>query len=398
MRGAALAALAAMLLLPGALADPHVRPGFDYGPEPSPAHVYEVLSQLVQWQRNPFAQGDEARDYLLDRYRAMGLDAEVVPGDMATTAGGLRALCESVVATVPGRDADKRVVIGGHYDSVLATGVPYSTTVEGAYDNGVGTSAVVELARLFHQYHHDALQATMVFANWDCEEGGSRGARPFAENLTEGVEVLLNINLDMIGLNYPVVDALPPAPQPYYNLYVYTAPVEDFRAYPEEVAAFAERFAPMRALTERVVYEELGLPPKFVWVQDDIEGNSDQRAFVERGIPALWLRGMHHGLLFNRDSNTPPDLQKGLDEMNFKHTPADSMATLELFAGGKAELLKGIRTGLDVAYRVALAAAGPQDAALGPTAQEGLEVPWPGGLALLSVAAAAFIARRRTGR
>lgn len=401
-----LAVLAAVLLAPAAAADPHVRPGFDYGPGPSPAHVHEVLSDLVQWQRSPFAQGDEARDYLVERYEAMGLAAEVRPGRVVRgpvlygPAPGvaveppMEAPCENVVATVPGRDPQRWVVLGGHYDAVFFTGAPYSVTTQGAYDNGVGTAAVFELARLFHQFHAGTLEATVVLVHFDCEEVGGFGARDLVEQVPEGVEVVAAINLDMVGLNYPVVDSLPPAPQPHYNLYAYTAPLEDLSAYEDEanVSASAGRFAPFRAAVERVAYEELGLPPKYVWVMDDIEGNSDQRPFIEAGIPAMWLRGMHHGLLFNRGSDSPEDVEKGLDEMNYKHTPLDTLPTLEAMAGGKAGLLAGIRTPLDMAYRVALAMAGSESAPV-----EALARPAPGAeLALVAfVVAGAAVLRRR---
>lgn len=391
MQTRGLAALVPLLLLAAgpAQADPHVRSGFAYGPEPSPGHVYEVLATLVQWHRSPYAEGDAARDWLLQHYADIGLEAEVVEGNQTTSTADRPVPCESVVARVPGRDPSRWVVIGGHYDVVLATSDAYSATTEGAYDNGVGTSIVVELARLFHQFHAGATDATLVFANWDCEEGGSLGATPFAQGLPEGVEVVANINLDMVGLNWPVVDSVPPAPQPHYNLYVYTAPLEDFRAYPGHVQAYAERFRPLRDVTERVAYQELGLPPKYVWVMDDIEGNSDQRAFVREGIPAMWLRGMHHGLLFNRGAGSPEDVRMGADEMNYKHTPADTLATLELYAGGKAGLLEGIRTPLTLAYRVALALAGG-DAAPGLVrAAPGAE-----GAALAGIAFAALLLAR----
>jgi hypothetical protein len=410
-------ALAALLLVPSAGADPHVRPGFDYGPGPSPGHVHEVLTDLVQWQRSPFAQGDEARDYLLARYEAMGLPAEVQEGrtvrgpTLNGPASGVsfppgvavqapqERTCENVVATVPGRDPDRWVVIGGHYDAVFFTSVPYSVTAQGAFDNGVGTSVVFELARLFHQYHTGTLDATLVFVHFDCEELGEHGAYGFVEQVPAGVEVAAAINLDMVGLNYPVVDVLPPSAQPYYNLYVYTSPVEDLAAYEgqENVSAAGARFAPLRDLTKRVAYQDLGLPPKYVWVLEDIEGNSDQRPFTEAGIPALWLRGMHHGLLFNRGSSSPEDVQKGLDEMNYKHLPVDTLPTLEAMAGGKGELLRGIRTPLDLAYGVALAAAGgtasqPLDAAGAPArGAPGLDMSF----LLAGLALAALTLRRR---
>jgi hypothetical protein len=397
-RGLALLALASLLAVGPAQADPDARPGFDYGPEPSAGHVHEVLSQLVQWQRSPFAHGDAARDYLLARYAAMGVDAEARPQGHVWNAG-LTASCENVVATVPGRDSDRLLVVMGHYDAVLANGDGVGNTAQGAYDNGVGTAAVFELARLFHQFHAGRTDASLAFVHSDCEEYGEVGAKGFVDALTAGVQVVGAVNLDMVGLNYPVADSLPPAPQPYYNLYAYTSPVEDRSAFAgnDNVSASAARFAALRATTERVAYEQLGLPAKYVWVLDDVEGNSDQRPFTEAGIPAVWLRGMHHGLLFNRGSSSPEDVRKGLDEMNYKHTPLDTLATLEAYAGGKAELLRGIRAPLDVAYRLALALAGGDAAAEDGLALRQAERAAPGADALLlgALALAALTCRSR---
>jgi hypothetical protein len=346
----------------------------------------------VQWQRSPLAEGDLARDYLVQRYAEMGLGAEVRPQGELGFPAPAGTVCENVVAAVPGRDPLAWVVVEGHYDAVLMNGGDgRAETVEGAYDNGVGTAAVFELARLFAQYHHGTLEATMAFVHTDCEEWGEVGAYGFVAGLPEGVRVVGAINLDMVGLNWPVLDNLPPAEQPYYNLYAYTAPLEDFTAYDAAVEANASRFGALRQAAERAVVQ-LGLPPKYVWVLDDVEGNSDQRPFVEAGIPAMWLRGMHHGLVFNRGSGSPEDLEKGLDEMNHKHTVLDTKAWLEQMAGGRAGLLAGIQTPLDLAYRVALDLASP---ALAQPLAAQRATPAPG-VAILALAMAALaLARRR---
>jgi hypothetical protein len=76
---------------------------------------------------------------------------------------------------------------------------------------------------------------------------------------------------------------------------------------------------------------------------DDIAGMSDHRFFVERSIPAVWFRGM----------NEKPRDEGDLNEIAFKHTPADTLETMERYAGGKSELLAGIDTGLSISYDLA---------------------------------------------
>src|SRR6266513_4685131 len=65
----------------------------------------------------------------------------------------------NVIAWLPGRDTSRVVVMGGHYDSCicsrsdLGTMARFEATQDapGADDDGSGTSAVVELARVFSQ-------------------------------------------------------------------------------------------------------------------------------------------------------------------------------------------------------------------------------------------------------
>ena len=73
---------------------------------------------------------------------------------------------------------------------------------------------------------------------------------------------------------------------------------------------------------------------------DDTVGASDHRFFIERGIPGVWFRGM----------NEKPREELDLNEIAFKHTPIDRLETMEEYAGGKEELLKGMDTGLFISY------------------------------------------------
>ncbi|MCK5559747.1 MAG: FeoB-associated Cys-rich membrane protein, partial [Thermoplasmata archaeon] len=52
--------------------------------------------------------------------------------------------------------------------------------------------------------------------------------------------------------------------------------------------------------------------------------------------------------------NEYPRNEGDLNERNFKHTPVDTLDTMELYAGSNAELLKGINTGLTIGYQLIL--------------------------------------------
>ena len=88
----------------------------------------------------------------------------------------------NVVAWLPGRDTSRVIVMGGHYDTCACNrtdasgrGVPLArydtaTNSPGADDDGSGTSAVVELARVFSKHFPKGLDATVVFALYPGEE------------------------------------------------------------------------------------------------------------------------------------------------------------------------------------------------------------------------------------
>lgn len=84
---------------------------------------------------------------------------------------------------------DFHVVVGAHYDA--EPGSP------GADDNGSGTAAVLEIARVLADVETNV---TYVFALWDAEEEGLLGAWQYANRAyNQGERIILNVNMDMIA-------------------------------------------------------------------------------------------------------------------------------------------------------------------------------------------------------
>ena len=67
---------------------------------------------------------------------------------------------------------NKKYIICAHFDDM-----PSGATAPGADDNGSGTAAVIEAARIFSQY---SFPYTIVFALWDEEEQGLVGSEYYA--------------------------------------------------------------------------------------------------------------------------------------------------------------------------------------------------------------------------
>ncbi len=128
--------------------------------------------------------------------------------DDSVQAGGRGAAAKpvnivNVVAMLPGRDTSRVFVITGHYDSCLcsAGGTSDGTPdAPGANDDGSGTSAIMELVRLFSKNYPKGLETSVVFATVDAEEQGLWGSRQLAARLhAHGYKVVGDVTNDIVG-------------------------------------------------------------------------------------------------------------------------------------------------------------------------------------------------------
>lgn len=109
----------------------------------------------------------------------------------------------NVVAWLPGKDPNRVVVIGGHFDSCVCSSpnpMDASGDAPGADDDGSGTVAVMELARVVGKHFPQGLDATIAFVLYTGEEQGLLGSTQFAERLQrEGKTVTAAFTDDIIG-------------------------------------------------------------------------------------------------------------------------------------------------------------------------------------------------------
>lgn len=105
----------------------------------------------------------------------------------------------NVVATLPGRDATRLIVVSGHYDSRNADVMDALGDAPGANDDASGTAAVLQLACVAAQSRRP-FEATLVFAAVAGEEQGLLGAAQLARELdVEGRRVEAMITNDIVG-------------------------------------------------------------------------------------------------------------------------------------------------------------------------------------------------------
>ena len=111
----------------------------------------------------------------------------------------------NVLGILPGRDTNRVVLIGGHYDSCICNvqpngGVDSTSDAPGADDDGSGTSAVVELARVISRRYPKGLDATIIFVLHAAEEQGLLGSTHLAQRLkVEKKHVVAAMTDDIIG-------------------------------------------------------------------------------------------------------------------------------------------------------------------------------------------------------
>jgi len=127
------------------------------------------------------ANNDLAGDYLVERFNTMD---NLTVTDQAFNTNG-----RNIVATQLGKTNPNDIyIICAHYDSVA----DYC-----ADDNASGTATVLEIARILST---QCMDNTLVYALWDEEEIGLRGADFYATQATNNGDNILGVlNIDMMG-------------------------------------------------------------------------------------------------------------------------------------------------------------------------------------------------------
>ncbi|MHC4845449.1 MAG: M20/M25/M40 family metallo-hydrolase [Planctomycetota bacterium] len=107
----------------------------------------------------------------------------------------------NVVATIPGSDPDRVIVVSGHYDSRNGSDADVTGDAPGANDDGSGTVAVLEAARAVRAaLGHRVPRATIRFACVAGEEQGLYGSRAMAAADREaGRDVFAMLTNDIVG-------------------------------------------------------------------------------------------------------------------------------------------------------------------------------------------------------
>jgi hypothetical protein len=213
------ALLLALLPLAGCLAPAHT--------SDSPSPVVPPAAQGTGFQKGVLPSGDAARGYIASYvmnhpYRVAGAAFDGL-GTMAKARDDLAGLLKGFGNLSVSRDdyggginilavqngtlhPEQWVVLSAHYD---LEGAGVGSTVYGAWDDGAGTAAVLELAHTLSTWR---FPFSIVYVFFDQEEAGLVGSSHFAQKyVNDGKhDILADINTDPPGLNWPCGDATGP--------------------------------------------------------------------------------------------------------------------------------------------------------------------------------------------
>lgn len=251
--------------------------------------------------------GAMARAYLLREMRAIGLEpvgAGFEHPFTYTGADSAQVRGVNLLGRIRGTRSPERIlVVSAHYDHEgVGRAVAGDSIYNGADDNASGTAALLEMARYFRA---NPPENTLVFAFWDAEESGLRGARAFiAAPPVPRDAIVLNVNMDMVSRSEKG------------ELYAAGAAKWPFlRPYVAQVAARA----PVRLLQ--------GHDTPTPTPHDDWTMQSDQGPFHAAGIPFVYF-GVEDHPGYHHPSDQVEAITPGF-YVNAVRTITDVVATLD---------------------------------------------------------------------
>lgn len=159
----------------------------------------------------------------------------------------------NVVAVLPGTtEPERQVLVTGHYDTinlvyktgpdgrrVLDSEATVAAPAPGVTDDGSGTAAVMELARVMSQYR---FRKTVVFVAFAAEEYGLFGSGLYAENAAVNHQIIEGVfNNDIIGSD---VTGNGETDNRYVNVYSESPEDSSSRELARYMKEMAERYQP----------------------------------------------------------------------------------------------------------------------------------------------------------
>src|SRR5690606_15523860 len=184
---------------------------------------------------------------------------------------GVRSQPYNVVAFLSGTEPGAgTILIGAHYDSTSIRFEDGNAPAPGANDNGSGTAALLELARVLSTRSH---RASIMFVAFSAEEIQRRGSVAFVRDylLPRAIDINTMINMDIIGNPFDANGAMNDSMVRLYSAGPNESPSRHAARTIELIASV------------HVPYMDIGLQDG----EDRQNRYSDHMSFSEAGYPAV---------------------------------------------------------------------------------------------------------------
>ncbi len=172
-------------------------------------HVTTLAADKMEGRRTGETGQKKAAAYIRDFYELQNISAakgtsnyyQKVPSEfMQRPFSPTLSDSENVIAFIKGSEfPDQYIVLSAHYDHIgMANGEIYN----GADDNASGTTAVLEIARVFQKAVKEGKgpKRSVIFLHCTGEEYGLHGSRFYTQYPLYPLEqTIANLNVDMIG-------------------------------------------------------------------------------------------------------------------------------------------------------------------------------------------------------
>ncbi|MEY4540624.1 MAG: hypothetical protein RLZZ306_2381 [Bacteroidota bacterium] len=251
----------------------------------------------------------------------------------------------NVIATLKGSDAtdDRVFLVSGHIDSRVSNVMNRTDDAPGANDDGSGTAAVIELARVMAKAK---FPATVIFLVVSGEEQGLLGAEHFANQAFEekmNIEGILNN--DIMGSNNSnetnIIDNTKvrvfSEGLPFFELEKKASSIRSFGNENDGKARTLARYT--KEIGERYVDN---LEVVMIYRNDRFLRGGDHTPFVQKGFPAIRITEMNENYEHqHQDLRTEKGIKYGdvAEAMDFEYlrkNTAMNLATLSNLAKAPA--------------------------------------------------------------
>jgi len=162
-------------------------------------HVKVLSSDFYEGRRTDTEGAAEARTYIATKFKSLNVPPlkENYEQPFHFFSRGKTYNGVNMLGLIKGSMyLDKYIVISAHYDH---EGIKRGIVFNGADDDASGISALFAFAEYFKS---NPPKHSIIFAAFDAEELGLKGAKHFVKNpIIEKEKIALNINMDMISRN-----------------------------------------------------------------------------------------------------------------------------------------------------------------------------------------------------